>query len=87
MLHKLCQIIYSDNIKNCPCMERCFFGSPCRVLGEFAHFGQHGHHADFDSGPDVQPTLATGTELEQPVTLFWSDEFGENKYLTGIELI
>ena len=68
-------------------MERCFFGSPCRVLGEFAHFGQHGHHADFDSGPDVQPTLATGTELEQPVTLFWSDEFGENKYLKGKELI
>ena len=68
-------------------MERCFFGSPCRVQGEFAHFGQHGHHADFDSGPDVQPFLTTGTELEQPVTLFWSDEFGENKYLPGTESI
>ena len=35
-----------------------------------------------ESGPDVQPFDVTGGNLlDQPVTLFWSDEFGENKYL------
>ena len=26
-----------DNILNCPCMERCFNGAPCRTTGPWSH--------------------------------------------------
>ena len=29
-----------DNILNCPCMERCFNGAPCRTKGDYIDFAK-----------------------------------------------
>ena len=35
-----------DNILNCPCMERCFNGAPCRTKGDYIDFAKEGFLID-----------------------------------------
>ena len=34
-----------DNILNCPCMERCFNGAPCRTKGDYIDFAKAGFYS------------------------------------------
>ena len=37
-----------DNILNCPCMERCFNGAPCRTKGDYIDFSKRNTHEGRD---------------------------------------
>ena len=37
-----------DNILNCPCMERCFNGAPCRTKGDYFDFARRNTHQERD---------------------------------------